>query len=115
MLKIFQFVMKITNSIKVITLANGCRIEDPEAIKQEAVAHFQNVLCSDGPSNVHDVYLDNLDGFAWSPQHLDTLNSMITHEEIKKAMFSMNDSKAPGQMVSHHYFSRKRGVLLVVM
>ena len=84
------------NAIKAITLANGCRIEDPEAIKQEAVAHFQNVLCSDGPSNVHDVYLDNLDGFAWSPQHLDTLNSMITHEEIKKAMFSMNDSKAPG-------------------
>ena len=42
------------------------------------------------------MYLDNLDGLSWSPQHLDKLNSMITHEEIKKAMFSMNDSKAPG-------------------
>ena len=77
-------------------MANGCRIEDPKAIKQEAVGHFQNVLCSDGPSNVHDVYLDNLDGFVWSPQHLDTLNSVITHEEIKKAMFSIDDSKARG-------------------
>ena len=83
------------NAIKVITLANGCRIEDPEAIKQEAVGHFQNVLCSDGPSNVHDEYLDNLDGFVWSPQHMDTLNSVITHEEIKNAMFSIDDSKAP--------------------
>ena len=84
------------NAIKVINLANGCRIEDPEAIKQEAVDHFQNILCSDGPSNDQDVYLDNLEGFSWSTQHLDTLNRVITHEEIKKAMFSIDDSKAPG-------------------
>ena len=55
------------NMIKIITLANGCRIDDPEAIKQEAIGHFQDVLCSDGPSNVHAEYLDNLDGFVWSP------------------------------------------------
>ena len=42
------------NVIKVLTLVNGCRIEDPEAIKQEAVAHFQNVMCSDRPSTDHD-------------------------------------------------------------
>ena len=84
------------NTIKVITLANGCRIEDPENIKQEAVAHFQNILCFDGPSIDHNQYLDNLDGLIWSPQHLDSLNSRITQEEIKNAIFSMNDSKAPG-------------------
>ena len=77
-------------------MANGCRIEDPEAIKQEAVDHFPNILCFDGPSNDQDVYLDNLEGFGWSTQHLDTLNRVITHEEIKKAMFSIDDSKAPG-------------------
>ena len=84
------------NTIKVITSANGCRIDDPEAIKQEAVGHFYDVLCSDGPSNIHTEYLDNLDGFVWSPQHLDTLNRVITHEEVKKAMFSIDDSKAQG-------------------
>ena len=84
------------NTIKVITSANGCKIDDPEAIKQEAVGHFHDVLCSDGPSNIHTEYLDNLDGFIWTPQHLDTLNMVITHEEIKKAMFSIDDSKAPG-------------------
>ena len=84
------------NTIKAINLANGCRIEDPENIKQEAVAHFQNILCSDGPSTNHNQYLDNLDGLSWSPQHLDSLNSRITHEEIKNAIFSMKDSKAPG-------------------
>ena len=91
--------------IKIITLANGCRIDDPEAIKQEVIGHFQDVLCSDGPSNVHAEYLDNIDGFVWSPQHLDTLNSVITHEEIKKAMFSIDDSKAPGpDGFSSHFF-----------
>ena len=84
------------NTIKIITLANGCRIEDPENIKQEAVAHFQNILCYDGQSKNHNQYLDNLDGLIWSPQHLDSLNSRITQEEIKNAIFSMKDFKAPG-------------------
>ena len=75
---------------------NGCRIEDPKAIKQEAVAHFQNLMYSDGPSTDHNHYLHNLDGLTWSPQHLDSLNRRITHEEIKNAIFSINDSKAPG-------------------
>ena len=55
-------------------------IDDPESIKQEAVQHFQDILCYDGLSNVHVEYLDNLDGFVWSPQHLNTLNSLFTHE-----------------------------------
>ena len=40
----------------------GAELKTP-AIKQEAVDHFQNILCSDGPSNDQDVYLDNLEGF----------------------------------------------------
>ena len=77
-------------------MANGCRIEDPEAIKQEAVAHFQNIMCFDVPSSDHNHYLDNINGLTWSPQHLDLLNKRITQEEIKSAIFSMNDAKAPG-------------------
>ena len=84
------------NSIKVLTLASRGRIEDPEDIKQEAIAHFQNILCCDGPSTDHNHYLDNLEGFTWSPQHKETLNRRITQEEIKNAIFSINDSKAPG-------------------
>ena len=34
------------NSIKSITLDNGCRIEDPASIGQEFVNHFQSVLGS---------------------------------------------------------------------
>ena len=84
------------NSIKFITLANGCISDDPKAIKQEAVAHFQNVLCDGGPLNDHAGYLENLEGFFWSPQHLDILSSEVILEEIKKTMFSIADSKAPG-------------------
>ena len=84
------------NSIKVLTLASRGRIEDPEDIKQEAIAHFQNILCCDGPSTDHNHYLDNLEGFTWSPQHKESLNRRITQEEIKNAIFSINDSKALG-------------------
>ena len=35
-------------------------------------------------------------GLVWSYEHLNILNSRITQEEIKSAMFSINDSKAPG-------------------
>ena len=38
----------------------------------------------------------NLDGLVWSSNHLDILNSGITHEEIKRSMFSIDDAKAPG-------------------
>ena len=84
------------SALKVITLVNGCRTEHPAAIKQEAVSHFQGILCSDDPSVGCSEYLDNLDGFIWSPQHMETLNKAITHEEIKQAIFSIDDSKAPG-------------------
>ena len=40
--------------------------------------------------------MDNVGGFAWTTQHLDILKGEITNEEIKKAMFSIDDYKASG-------------------
>ena len=51
-----------SSALKVITMENGCRTEDPAAIKQEAVRHFQGILCSDDPSVSRSEYLDRLDG-----------------------------------------------------
>ena len=81
--------VKVRNArsiIKVITSGNGCRIDDPLAIKEEAVDYFKNILCVDGTSNDQE-YLNNVDGFGCTPQHLDILNCEIFHEEIKKAFF----------------------------
>ena len=82
------------NSIKFTTLENGCRIEDSASIRQEFVKHFQSVLGSSiqDPTAVEF----NTDGLVWSSEHLDILNSRITHEEIKRSMFSIDDAKAPG-------------------
>ena len=41
-----------------------------------------------------------MDGLVRSSEHLDILNSRITHEEIKSAMFSIDDTKAPVPMGS---------------
>ena len=84
------------SALKVITMANGCRTEDPAAIKQEAVRHFQGILCSDVPLVSRSEYLDGLDGFGWSPQLMVMMNKAISHEEIKEVIFSIDDSKAPG-------------------
>ena len=54
------------------------------------------MLCDGGPLNDHAGYLENLEGFFWSPQHLDILSSEVTLEEIKKTMFFIANSKAPG-------------------
>ena len=82
------------NSIKSITMDNGCRIDDPTSIKQEFVKHFQSVLGSNMQMPATVDY--NLDGLVWSSNHLDILNSGITHEEIKRSMFSIDDAKALG-------------------
>ena len=82
------------NSIKFITMENGCRIDDPATIRQKFVEHFQSVLGS-SMQDTADVEF-NTDGLVWSSEHLDILNSRITHEEIKKSMFSIDDAKAPG-------------------
>ena len=38
----------------------------------------------------------NMDGLVWSSEHLYILNSRITHEEIKRSMFFIDDAKVPG-------------------
>ena len=82
------------NSIKSITLENGCRSKDSDTIKQEVLNHFQSVLGSNMRDSATDAY--HMDGLVWSSKHLDILHSRITHEEIKSAMFSIDDTKAPG-------------------
>ena len=37
-----------------------------------------------------------MDGLVWSSNHVVILNSGVTYEEIKNALFSIDDSKAPG-------------------
>ena len=81
-------------SIKFITMENGCRIDDPATIRQQFLEHFQSVL---GSSMQEQAVVEfNMDGLVWSSEHLDILNSRITHEEIKKSMFSIDDDKALG-------------------
>ena len=50
----FHKSVKVWNArsmIKVRTSGNGCRIDDPLAIKEEAVGYFKNILCVDGTPN----------------------------------------------------------------
>ena len=53
-----------------------------------------------------------MDGLVWSSNHLDILNSGVTHEEIKNALFSIDDSKAPSPDGSLLFSSKGPGALL---
>ena len=53
-----------------------------------------------------------MDGLVWSSEHLDILNSMITHEEIKSAMFSIDDTKAPGPDEFSPLFLKRAGSII---
>ena len=75
-------------------LENGDISEDPETIKQGVINNFQSVLGSNLLDSVINDY--HMDGLVWSSNHVDILNSGVTHEEIKNALFSIDDSKAPG-------------------
>ena len=81
-------------SIKTITLENGSRTTDPDAIKQECVSHFKEVLGNNWVEP-NQLASGNVD-MAWSAEHLGILNNGVTNDEIKKTIFSIKDSKAPG-------------------
>ena len=98
------------NSINSITLENGCRIDDPTSIRQEFVKHFQSVLGNNMQVLATVDY--NLDGLVWSSKHLDILNSRITHEEIKRSMFSIDDAKAPSPDGFSSLFFKKAWIIV---
>ena len=88
-------------------MENGDRSEDPDTIKQEVINHFQLVLCSNLQDSVIDDY--HMDGLVWSSNHVDILNRGVTHEEIKNALFSIDDSKAPGPDGFSSLFFKRAG------
>lgn len=85
------------SKIVSITKEDGSRIEDPNAIKEEAIQYFQRLLSENQPRPTLDY---DLLGRAL-PRKLENsqcgeLAREVTNEEIKDAIFSLKDSKAPG-------------------
>ena len=96
------------NAIKILTSGNGCRIEDPVEIKEEAVRYFKEILCVAGSRSAEY----STDGLVWSQQHLNILNGEISPEEVKLAMFSIDDNKAPGpDGFSARFFKAAWGII----
>lgn len=82
------------NSITRLKDADGRLIMDPQAIGNMAVTHFKNILSS--PSSAHIQYISQCFPKRMSEEASNHAGRPITKEEIKEALFSISDGKAPG-------------------
>jgi hypothetical protein len=82
------------NLIKALTGSDGQTVEDPEALKSMMNDFYKNLFTSEGVQDMHNV-LDHVPRKV-SAQMNDTLTTDFTEEDVKKALFQMFPTKAPG-------------------
>jgi hypothetical protein len=93
------------NLIKALTGSDGQTVEDPEALKSMMNDFYKNLFTSEGVQDMHNV-LDHVPRKV-SAQMNDTLTTDFTEEEVKKALFQMFPTKAPGpDGFPAHFFQR---------
>ncbi|KAJ6380478.1 hypothetical protein OIU78_027942 [Salix suchowensis] len=74
--------------------ADGRLIMDPQAIGNMAVTHFKNILSSSSSAHIRDI--SQCFPKRMSEEASNHVGRPITKEEIKEALFSISDGKAPG-------------------
>lgn len=87
-----------SNMVKQLKDENGNMVQDMEQIKDIAIAFYQKLL---GHSNhcfsaKKAARVPNLIQKKFSPWCVARMGAVFTREEIRKVMFSLNGSKAPG-------------------
>ena len=84
------------NKFVSLTLEDGSFTSDVSIIKQQVVSHFSSLL---GPDQIPYPGKSSFAPFVSKriePQHVEALDSEVTSEEIKSALFSIHPNKAPG-------------------
>ena len=76
------------------------------------VQHYMNFIGEE--SEVNPLILEGLFVKRLGQEKADNMVRSVSDEEIRNAMFSIDNDKAPGQMGIHHYFLRRLGIFLVV-
>lgn len=91
-------VREVRNSIHEIQCADGQVVKTKEEIKKEAESFFENFMTSQ-PLNFEGVTVDRLRDlldFQCDTADCDKLVKEVSNEEIRKVLFKMPGSKAPG-------------------
>jgi hypothetical protein len=93
------------NLIKSLTRSDGQVTEDPDEMKGMTTSFYKDLYMTEG---VHEMNLV-LDHVPWrvTPHMNDILTAEFTSEEVKKALFQMFPTKAPGpDGFPMHFFQR---------
>jgi hypothetical protein len=96
---------KRKNLIKSLTRADGQVIEDKEELMEMTSEFYKNLYTSEGVHDMHKV-LDHVPRKVTTEMN-DLLTAPYTREEVKKALFQMFPTKAPGPGgFPAHFFQR---------
>lgn len=75
---------------------DGCRTTDQNKIQQAFLQYFKGILSSELENRIRiNMEIIN-EGPSLNEQHKHLLNLHFTHNEIKEAMWSIPENKAPG-------------------
>ncbi|XP_020255457.1 uncharacterized protein LOC109832518 [Asparagus officinalis] len=89
------FLQQTFGVVTVLYNSAGCRIIDGEGIIQELISFYKNLMGSATKTSKPDGNIIS-NGPCLNEAHARTLFSPVSKEEIKNAVFSMGDNKAPG-------------------
>jgi hypothetical protein len=82
------------NAIMALQREDGTWCDEPESVKEEVQGFYKRLYTSDGPPNIGGLL--NLVQEKVVHEDYDMLNELFTEDEVKRALFQMHPSKAPG-------------------
>ena len=95
------------NKIVSLTMEDGNTSFDIPTIKQQVVSHFSNLLNSDPISYPGKASLATFVNKRLEPHHLECLDSEVSSEEVKNALFSIPSNKSPGSDGFNAFFFKR--------
>lgn len=92
------------NTIRGLQDANGIWVREPEEIMQLAVDFYKHLFTKKGAPNLHEI--QQLSCVELDPDSIGELNAEFIEDDVKRSVFSMPGTKAPGPDMPALFFQK---------
>lgn len=100
---------KARNNIHGLISSHGDWCTDITGMKEIVLDYFTSIFKTSHPSETDMAQVFNVIQPKVSTQMNQTLCTLFSEKEVRRALFDMHPDKAPGPMASQHYFTRSFG------